>query len=324
MADANWGQGAQGAAGGAMTGAAMGTAILPGWGTAIGAGVGAIGGGLMGLFGGGGGPRYDEALRARLMELERQYQVRQAPQGVAQQAGTSAFRGNQQQLVSQLTAMGRGEGPSAAQLMMREGQDRVVGGQASLAAGAVGSGVNAGAALRGAANNAAALQSQNNRDTGLARVNEQIGALNQLGLTLHGARTADEQQMRFNTSQLNEMELANIQARLQQLGINDRAQLQALLGVPGSMTGQTPGTGSAILAGGASVYPAMMQMRGAGQSAPGAPGAATQAGNAAVAPQQQMAAPPMSWSFNPTPGYAPQQSGGPQPWDPNTPVPRVF
>lgn len=258
----NWGQGAQGAAGGAMAGAALGP-----WGAAIGGGIG----GALGLFGGGGGPKYDQALKGRLMELERQYGARAAPTGVAQSAANSDFRQNQAALISQQESMARGEGPSAATIHMREAMDRTTASGNSMAAGAVGRGVNAGAALRGASNNAAAIQSQGARDTGLMRVNEQLGAMNQLGLTLHGARGADESTNKFNAAQGNEMTQANMNAQLQQYGINDRAQLQALSQAMGTMYGQAPGLGSQIMAGGASAFPGMMQAFGKGQQPQGTP-----------------------------------------------------
>jgi hypothetical protein len=295
----NWGQGAQGAAGGA----AVGTAILPGWGTAIGAGVG----GAIGLFSGGGGPKYDEVVRRRLLELEQQYGTRAAPQGTAApDAQNSQFRTNQAALISQLEQMGRGNGPSAAQLMMREANDRAVAGQASAAAGAAGRGANAGAAYLNAANQSAGLTSQANRDAGLMRVNEQLGAINQLGMTIHGARGADEATARFNVGQQNAMTQANMQAYLQQLGLNDAAQLRALQQASGSMTGNAPGMGTQIMAGGASALGGMMNARGAG-IAP-AQVAATEAAQQGPAPL------PTQWNFNPTPGYDPYG---------NQPVPSV-
>lgn len=289
----NWGQGAQGAAGGA----AMGTAILPGWGTAIGAGVG----GVLGLFGGGGGPKYDEVLRQRLLQLEQEYGQRAAPQGQAGLAENSQFRNNQQAMIGQLEQMGRGNGPSAAAHMMREANDQAVAGQSSLAAGGAARGVNAGAALRNATNNQAGMTAQSNRDTGLMRVNEQLGALNQLGVSLYGARGADEATSKFNAGQLNAMTQANMQATQNQYGINSSAQLQALSQAGGSMYGQGPGTGTQILAGGANALGGIMQARGAGMGSAPAAAPAQQANQVA----QQYAPPPqMQYSpYGPNGGY---------------------
>lgn len=304
---ANFGQGIQGAAGGAMAGGSIGGP----WGAAIGGGIGLA----AGLFGGGGGPRYDETLRRRLLQLEQEYGQRAAPQGTAVNSENSQFRQNQSALIGQLEAMGRGAGPSAATTMMREANDRAVAGQASAAAGAAGRGANAGAAYLNSANQSAGLTAQSGRDAGLARVNEQLGALNQLGVTLYGARGADEATSKFNAGAANAMTQANMQAQLQQLGLNDAAQLRALQQAGGTMYANQPGLGTQILAGGASALGGMMTARGAGM---GAPQPQPQAAPAA-APQSL----PTSWNFNPTPGYTPYNPYGPGAYDPNSPVPSV-
>lgn len=301
----NWGQGAQGAAGGA----AVGTAILPGWGTAIGAGVG----GAIGLFSGGGGPKYDEVLRRRLLELEQEFANNPAQAGDAAQSENSQFRTNQATLIGNLERMGRGEGPSAATQMMREANDRAVAGQASAAAGAAGRGANAGAAYLNAANQSAGLTSQANRDAGIMRTNEQLGALNQLGVTIHGARGADEATSRFNAGQVNDTARANLQARIQQMQL----QLQAISGAGGPLiTSNSPGMGTQTMAGGASALGGMMNARGAGMGQ--APAGPTAGANPAAAPAPL----PTTWNFNPTPGYHPYGSQT-QSNDPYTPVPSV-
>ena len=220
---------------------------------------GLIGGALSGLggwFGGDPNAEYQEQLR----KLAAGYGNRTAPQaGPAAQSGYSDFRQNQAGLIAQLEAMGRGQGPSAAQHLMREAMDRAAGAQSSAAAGAGGRGVNSGAAFRQAANNTAAIQAQGARDTGLMRVNEQLGALGQLGQATAQGRAADENTNQFNAGQTNQMAQANLSAQLQALGINTQAQLQALLGAMGAAG---PGLGTQILAGGASAVPALMQMGG--------------------------------------------------------------
>jgi hypothetical protein len=254
-------QALQGAAGGAMSGAAFGSAI-PGIGTAIGAGVGGILGGLGGYFGGGGQADY----QSQLDKLAAGYGKRQAPQaGAAAQGQNSQFRANQAGLIAQLEAMARGEGPSAASMMMREAMDRAAGSQASAAAGAGGRGVNAGAAFRQATNNTAAIQSQGARDAGLMRVNEQLGAVSQLGQTIAQGRAGDENMSQFNAGQQNNQSLANLQAQLQTLGLNDRAQLQALMQAMGAAG---PGMGTQLLAGGANAVPGLLQYAQAQKAAP--------------------------------------------------------
>src|SRR5690606_14489379 len=107
-----------------------------------------------------------------------------------------------------------------------EAMDRAAGAQASAAAGAAGRGVNAGAAFRQASNNMAAIQAQGARDTATMRAAEQINALGQLGQVTAQGRAADEGINQFNAASQNQVALANLQARLQQLGLNDQAQLQ--------------------------------------------------------------------------------------------------
>jgi phage tail tape-measure protein len=112
---ADWNQGFQGATGGAMTGATLGS-VVPGLGTGLGALAGGVIGGIAGLWGDNPQSQY----RKQLEQLATKYGRMQAPQaGPAQTAGLSGFRQNQAGLVSQLEAMGRGEGPSAAQIQMR-------------------------------------------------------------------------------------------------------------------------------------------------------------------------------------------------------------
>lgn len=257
MADPNLGQGIQGAAGGASAGAAFGP-----WGAGIGGGLGL----LAGLFGGGGTQAYEGPLK----DLAKYYQDRQAPQmGPAAQSGYSDFRQNQAGLVSNLEAMARGEGPSAAALQMREAMDKAAGAQASAAAGAGGRGVNAGAALRQAMNNSAAIMQQGARDTGLMRTNEQLGAIQQLSGTLAQGRAADEGVNMFNAGQTNDAAKANMMAQLQTLGLNDEGQLKALMMAMGAAG---PGLGTQLMAGGASAAPGMMQMFGSQGGGGGAGG----------------------------------------------------
>ncbi len=124
----DWGQAGQGAAGGAMAGAAFGP-----WGAAA----GGLIGGVAGYFGGDPQDEY----QAKLKKLMDGYQTRQAPQiGAGGLAGQSQLVGNRGALISQLEAMARGEGPSAARAQMQQGMDRAVAAQASNAAGAGGRG----------------------------------------------------------------------------------------------------------------------------------------------------------------------------------------
>jgi hypothetical protein len=262
----DWNQAGEGAVGGGMTGAAIGTAVYPGLGTAIGGAAGFLGGGLLGGLMGG-----QDQLKNSLGNLADYYGSRQAPTGGAVQAGDSQFRQNQAGLISQLEAMARGEGPSAASLQMRQAMDRAAAGQASAAAGAGGRGVNAGAALRNASNQTAALQAQNARDTGMMRVQEQLGAISQLGSAIQGARGQDQSLAQFNAGQVNQMTQADMQAILQQYSINQQGQLQAYQQLAKAMG---PGLGTELMAGGGKMMPGMAQMLQGGGGGGGAAAAA--------------------------------------------------
>lgn len=243
----DWGQGFQGAAGGAAAGAAFGP---------IGAGIGGLAGGLAGFFGGGGA---DEEYKDLLKQMSEGYGKRTAPKGTAQTAGRSGLEQNRAGLIAQLEAMARGQGPSAAQIQMREAMDRAAGAQASAAAGAGGRGINQGAALRQAANNTAAVQAQGARDTATLRAQEQMNAVGQLGGVIGQGINADNSLNTWNAGAQNQMTAANMQAQLQQLGLNDEAQLKALMAAIGVTS---PGVGTSIMAGGATAAPGLMQMFG--------------------------------------------------------------
>lgn len=247
MGDYDWGQGAQGAVGGAAAGAAFGPV-----GAAVGGGLGLLGG----LFG---GDDENAKYKKMLEDLAHGYGGRQAPQGFAQSAGMSGLVRNRASLIAQLEAQARGEGPSAAAMQMRDAMDRAAGAQASAAAGAGGRGVNAGAALRNAANNTAAIQAQGARDTATMRAQEQLNAQNQLGQVIGYGISADQGLNQFNAGQQNQMTQANMDALLRQLGLNDQAQLHALQLAMGKAT---PGMGTGLLAAGSTLAPYLMQMQG--------------------------------------------------------------
>lgn len=207
---------------------------------------GFIGGGPLGAlaayFGGDGGAG---DYRGQLGAFGSEVAGREAPQmGPAAQGDYSQFRNNQRGLVHRLEAMAAGRGPSLAQAQMQAATDRNMKGQQALAAGA--RGPNAALAQFQAANNAAQLGAQATQDAGMARIAEQQMALQQLGLTLHGARGADEDMNRFNAGQTNQASMANLNAQLQAMGLNDQARLSILQMLGGQVQ---PGMGERILAG---------------------------------------------------------------------------
>lgn len=214
----------QGATGGALGGSALGP-------------VGAVGGGILGALGGylgGGGD--DDARRKYLGQVD----SRTAPQSQYTTSAYSGFRGNQADLIRQLEAQARGEGPSLSREMLNAGLDRSAKQQQSMVAGGRGN-----PALMGmvAANNMGQASAQANQDAALARVQEQKAALEQLGLSLYGARGADEETNRFNAQQFNMNSANNADNRLRLMALNDQAHA--------GMAGNTPSVGSQILAGGA-------------------------------------------------------------------------
>lgn len=235
---ANWGEGAKGATGGALAGGALGGPP--------GAIIGGIAGGAMGLFGGDNG---QADYQKRLEEYYASMANRQAPQaGPAAQGQYSGFRDNQSQMISRLDAMSRGQGPSLAKQQFAQATDRNIGAQQAM--GATGRGGAMGAF--NAANNMGMLGTQAAQGSALARTNEQTQAYQQLGMSLYGARNADEDMNKFNAGQQNQTALANLDARLKAMGMDDAARL-ALLQQMGGQANQ-PTMGDQIMAGGAGMF----------------------------------------------------------------------
>lgn len=215
LAMGNWSQGAQGAAGGA----AMGTAILPGWGTAIGAGVG----GLLGYFGGSSSPTpggYDRREEDLLREIAAA-QGRGAEQvGPGERsAGGMEFRTGQQDLIRQLQAQARGQGPSLAGMQAYAAMDRGMAQQQSLAAGAAPG--NEALAARQAMQNSGGLAASTAMTAAQARAAEQMSAQQLLGGALQGARGQDIQNEQFNAGWTNTNNATNAHLRAGQRAQND-------------------------------------------------------------------------------------------------------
>lgn len=227
----------QGAIGGGMGGASMG-----GWGALAGAGLG----GLAGMF----GSNPQEEHQARLQKMEQEYSRRDAPHVGAAQGDLSSFRGNQQGLVSRLEALSQGKGPSLAQQQLQAAQDRNMRQQQAMAASV--RGPSQSAAQFQAMNNAGMMGAQSAQDAASARIAEQQMALQQLGGALQGARGMDEQMSQFNAQQQNQIAMANLDAKLRSMGLNDQMRL-AILQQQGGMS-QGPSTGEQFLAGGGSMF----------------------------------------------------------------------
>lgn len=258
---ADWGGGLKGAAGGALAGGSFGGPV-----GAIGGG---IIGGLAGLFGGGEkAAEQEEANRKLLMDYYNRVNGRETPQmGPAAQGSLSDFRNNQRDLVTHLQGMSRGQGPSLAAEQLKAATDRNIAQQQAFAA----TGKGGPLAAQQAANAASTLGARASQDAASARIAEQQMALNQLGLTIHGARGADEEMSRFNAGQQNETAQTNLYAKLKAMGMNDEAALRIL----GQMSGNTnaaaarPGLADQILAGGAGAFGFGASQRASGKAASG-------------------------------------------------------
>lgn len=205
-------------------------------------------------FVGGGATGEQEDNRKMLMDYYSKIQNgRPAPQmGPAAQGTQSSFRTNQSNLVSRLEAMSKGEGPSLANEQLKAATDRNMRSQQAFA----NTGRGGPLAAQQAMNNTAMLGAQASQDSAQARIAEQQMALNQLGLTIHGARGMDEDMSKFNAGQQNEASQANLAARLKSMGMDDEAIARTL----GLMSGNSNasanqvGMGERLLAGGANAY----------------------------------------------------------------------
>lgn len=145
--------------------------------------------------------------------------------GPAAQAQTSGFRANQQDLISRLEALSRGQGPSLAAEQLRQATDRNMKQQSSIAQTGRGN-----AALAGiqASNMSGQLGAQAASDSAAARIAEQQMALQQLGGAINQGRTSDQDLSQFNALQTNYRDQFNIEAQLRARGMNDE-QIRAIM-----------------------------------------------------------------------------------------------
>lgn len=195
----------------------------------------------------------------RIQEYMRQVQGRQAPQiGAAAQSGESGFRSDQRELVGRLDALSRGQGPSLAREQMRDATSRNMATQASIAQSGRG---NAALANMTAANASGQLGAQAAADTAQLRVQEQLGALQQLGGVIGQGRGQDQENSQFNALQTNYRDQANLEAQLKAMGLNDQAIAQ-MLGLQ-AQGAQRPTMGDQLMGGGAGLL--SMALQGGGK-----------------------------------------------------------
>ncbi len=268
-------QGAQGALGGAAIGSVGGP---------IGAAAGGLIGGALGFFGGGGPDEKDFLLPGfenRRDGLNRDIsgaggvqapQARAAQIGGFQRAGLGGpFRGGQQQLIGQLQQQAQGLGPSLATGQFDRSLQQGIAAQQAQANTGVGNQALAG---RQAAQNIGGITQDLAGQAAQARIQEQMGARQQLAGVLGTARGQELAGSQFDAGQFNQRALAQagfnqqtglanqssvLQNRGQQnsfgLGLrelelqNARSQQQGQQGFAGS---QGPGVGTQLLNGGGS------------------------------------------------------------------------
>lgn len=207
---------------------------------------------------------------------QQQVPGRAAPQaGPAQVAQTSGFRDNQQELISRLEALSKGQGPSLAAEQLRQATDRNMKQQASIAQSGRGN-----AALAGitASNASAGLGAQAASDSAVARIAEQQMALQQLGGVIGQGRGQDQDLSQFNALQQNYRDQFNVEAQLRARGYDDQA-IQTILGMKmaSAQNKQQNSFGNQLMAGGAG----LLALTGTGSKggAPAAPAGPTPAWN---------------------------------------------
>ena len=176
--------------------------------------------------------------------------ARQAPQaGPASVAQTSGFRNNQQELISRLEALSKGQGPSLAAEQLRQATDRNMKQQSSIAQSGRGN-----AALAGitASNASAGLGAQAASDSAVARIAEQQMALQQLGGAIGQGRGQDQDLSQFNALQNNYRDQFNIEAQLRARGMDDEAIARILqMKMASAQASQQNSMGNQLMAGGA-------------------------------------------------------------------------
>lgn len=176
--------------------------------------------------------------------------ARQTPQaGPAALAQTSGFRSNQEELISRLEALSKGQGPSLAAEQLRQATDRNMKQQASIAQSGRGNAAFAGIT---ASNASAGLGAQAASDSAVARIAEQQMALQQLGGAIGQGRGQDQDLAQFNALQTNYRDQFNIEAQLRARGLDDEA-IQAILAMKQASAAnkQANSFGNQLMAGGA-------------------------------------------------------------------------
>lgn len=220
-------------------------------------------GALAGGFGGSGNSQQDQANQALQDYYKKLLAGGQAPQtGPAAQAGYSDFRSNQRNLIDRLEAMSNGQGPSLAMAQLQAATDKNLSATQAMTASGRGGPLAAAQAM----NQMQRTQAQASQDSVASRIAEEQMALGQLGGAINAGRQSDEGVNTFNAGQSNQMAIANMEARLRKMGM-DNAAIQAVIQ---QMFGasQLPQLGDKILGGSLQALGMAQGMKGGG----GAPG----------------------------------------------------
>lgn len=153
---------------------------------------------------------------------------RQAPQAQARMAKERGNRRRQSRIGQMLMAEAKGNGPAQklARLNAEQMADRGVAQQMAMASsGRPGQGAMA---SQNAAMNAADIQSRVGEQATNAGLAAQMQAQQLASGHFTGARGQDQNMAQFNSAQRNNMNQFNADARLRQLGLDDRRQMEAL------------------------------------------------------------------------------------------------
>lgn len=143
------------------------------------------------------GPNGAQQAIARDQGMGQKWADMQAPTTDYTQGNQS--RGSQQDALSMMRSAANGNAPSAAETMMRQGNDQAVANSLAMAAGARGQGAMAGA-QQSAMGNASAMSTTNVNNMGAMRAGEMANARGQYGSMASGLRGQDDARSQYGSN----------------------------------------------------------------------------------------------------------------------------
>ena len=149
------------------------------------------------------GPNGAQQAIARDQGMGQKWADMQAPTTDYTQGNQS--RGSQQDALSMMRSAANGNAPSAAETMMRQGNDQAVANSLAMAAGARGQGAMAGA-QQSAMGNASAMSTTNVNNMGAMRAGEMANARGQYGSMASGLRGQDDARPRRTMNSSNRVQ----------------------------------------------------------------------------------------------------------------------